>query len=118
MRGGAFRGNATIFDTDYTNKIVNTGSRQLVDPTALPCPMTHTRAASSAPTSTSPRPRFAAPELSGSYQFSPALKLSGNYTLTDSKVKSAGVNILGFGYPMQWMASHWWPCPSTPPAPR
>ena len=39
-------------------------------------------------------------ELSGSYQFSPSLTLSGNYTLTNSKVKSAGVTILGFGYPL------------------
>ena len=98
--GGAFRGNATIFDTDYTNKIVNTGSRQLVRPDGTPVPNDPYTGRVFSTYFNITKAKIRGLELSGSYQFSPALKLSGNYTLTDSKVKSAGVNILGFGYPM------------------
>lgn len=98
--GGAFRGNATIFDTDYTNKIVNTGSRQLVYPDGTPVPNDPYTGRVFSTYFNITKAKIRGLELAGSYQFSPSLKLSGNYTLTDSKVKSAGVNILGFGYPL------------------
>ena len=97
---GAFRGNATIFDTDYTNKIVNTGSRQLVYPDGTPVPVDPYTGRVYSTYFNITKARIRGLELSGTYQFSPTLRLSGNYTLTDSKVKSAGVNILGFGYPL------------------
>ncbi len=98
--GGPFRGNATIFDTDYTNKIVNTGSRQLVYPDGTPVPVDPYTGRVFSTYFNITKAKIRGLELAGSYQFNSALKLTGNYTYTDSKVKSAGVTILGFGYPL------------------
>ncbi|MCQ9616572.1 TonB-dependent receptor [Paenalcaligenes niemegkensis] len=97
--GGAFSGSLTLFHTDFDNKIANTGSRQLYYPDGTPVPPDPFTGNMYSTYFNITKATVRGLELGAGYRLNEQFKLRGNYTYTDSKVKSANATILGFGYP-------------------
>lgn len=97
--GGDFSGNLTFFHTDFENKIANTGSGQLYYPDGTPVPPDPYTGRTYSTYFNITKATVRGIEMGAAYRLNDRLKLRGNYTYTDSKVKSADAKILGFGYP-------------------
>lgn len=97
--GGNFTGNITFFNTDFDNKIANTGTRQLYYPNGSPVPPDPITGSMYSTYFNITKATIRGMELGANYYFNDEWSLSGNYTYTHSKVKSANAMILGFGYP-------------------
>lgn len=97
--GGPFSANITLFDTDYENKIANTGTRQLYYPDGTPVPPDPITGRIYSTYFNISGATVRGVETAASYRFNERLKLKGQYTYLDSSVEG-DTTILGFGYPL------------------
>lgn len=97
--GGPFSANLTVFDTDYENKIANTGTRQLFYPDGTPVPPDPITGRIYSTYFNISGAKVRGVETAASYRFNERLKLKGQYTYLDSSVEG-DTTILGFGYPL------------------
>ncbi len=95
-----FSANITYFHTDYDDKIANTGSRCLNAPSGQP---SDGNGCWSGPDGRPMSVYFNVPEaiiqgveLAGRWNIDDAFTLSGNYTYTDSRMKTDGISVYGF----------------------
>ena len=98
--GGPLSANLTLFDTDYKDKIANTGSRQLYYPDGSPVPPDPITGNIYSTYFNITGAKIRGAEFAARYRFNDSFTLKGEYTYLDSNVKSADTTILGFGYPL------------------
>ena len=98
--GGKFSGNVTLFDTDYENKIANTGTRQLYYPDGSPVPADPITGRIYSTYFNITGATVRGIETAARYRFNDRVQLKGEYTYLHSKVSSGDATILGFGYPL------------------
>ncbi len=98
--GEQFSGNITLFDTDYENKIANTGTRQLYYPDGSPVPPDPVTGRIYSTYFNITGATVRGIETAARYRFNEQVQVKGEYTYLDSKVSSGDAKILGFGYPL------------------
>lgn len=98
--GEQLSGNITLFDTDYENKIANTGTRQLYYPDGSPVPADPITGRIYSTYFNITGATVRGIETAARYRFNDRVQVKGEYTFLHSRVSSGDASILGFSYPL------------------